>query len=81
VSHAHLFLGRDEELKAMSWQEAKRRQSFDFAWSITCHSAQGSQWDRVVVIDESRVFRKDARKWLYTSVTRAAKELVLVTTQ
>lgn len=51
---------------------------FDFANAITCHKAQGSEWDDVVVIDESTTFGHNARKWLYTAVTRASKTLVLV---
>lgn len=50
----------------------------DFGWAITCHKSQGSQWDEVVVHDESFVFRDDADKWLYTAVTRAAERLTIV---
>lgn len=52
---------------------------FDFGWAITCHKSQGSQWDDVLVIDESYVFRDEWRRWLYTAVTRAAKTLTIVT--
>lgn len=50
----------------------------DFAWAITCHKSQGSQWDEVIVHDESAVFREDADKWLYTAVTRTAGGLLLI---
>lgn len=50
----------------------------DFAYAITCHKSQGSQWPRVLVIDESRVFREEAVKWLYTAVTRAAEHVTVV---
>lgn len=50
----------------------------DFGWAITCHKSQGSQWDEVVVHDESGVFREAADQWLYTAVTRAAQSLVIV---
>jgi len=50
---------------------------FDFGYALTCHKSQGSQWDRVGVVDESRVFREMADRWLYTAVTRAAKEVKL----
>lgn len=50
----------------------------DFAWAITCHKAQGSQFDEVVIHDESEAFREDADKWLYTGITRAAERLILV---
>lgn len=51
---------------------------FDYGYVITTHKAQGSQWPRVLVFDQSRYFRDKARKWLYTAVTRASDELVVV---
>jgi exodeoxyribonuclease-5 len=50
----------------------------DFGWAITCHKSQGSQWDDVVVHDESGSFREAADQWLYTAITRAAERLVIV---
>lgn len=51
---------------------------FDFGYAITCHKSQGSQWPRVMVINESRVFRHDADRWLYTAVTRASSMVTVV---
>jgi ATP-dependent exoDNAse (exonuclease V) alpha subunit len=51
---------------------------FNYGYAITCHKAQGSQWDYVVLIDESNVFGKDATRFLYTAITRAAKKLVII---
>lgn len=50
---------------------------FDYGYAMTCHKAQGSQADRVMVIEE-RLPNTDMRRWLYTAVTRAAKELIVV---
>ena len=50
---------------------------FDFGYAITAHKAQGSQWDDLVVIDESKVFREMKDKWLYTAITRAAKTITI----
>jgi exodeoxyribonuclease-5 len=49
-----------------------------FGQALTVHKAQGSEWDRVVVIDESRVFRDRWRSWMYTAVTRARSELRVI---
>lgn len=73
VAHAGPFQG-----KVVPMHEAKGTQQFDFAYAITVHKAQGSEWDRVVVFDESACFKEDRRRWLYTAVTRAAKELVVL---
>ncbi len=59
--------------------DANRKcEHLDFAHASTVHKAQGSQWDDVILHDESGVFRADAAKWLYTGVTRAAKRLTVV---
>lgn len=77
-SWSHYFLGREEDLKRVSWRERSKRMSFDYACAITVHKAQGSEFNRVLVIDESKVFRDDARRWAYTAATRAARELIWV---
>ena len=51
---------------------------FEFAYAITCHKAQGSEFDYVVVFDESWVFGEDRFRWLYTAITRAKKRLLIV---
>lgn len=50
---------------------------FEFAYAVTCHKAQGSEYDSVVVIDESNLF-EDGRQWLYTAITRAKKKLTIL---
>lgn len=72
---AHLAPLRGEELDPWAWREALQ---FDYGYALTAHKAQGSQWDDVVVVDESRVFRRNARRWLYTAITRAAKRVEVV---
>ena len=50
---------------------------FEFAYAVTCHKAQGSEYDFVIVFDESRFF-EDSSRWLYTAITRAKKKLIIV---
>ncbi len=50
---------------------------FEFAYAVTCHKAQGSEYDFVIVVDESRYF-ENGREWLYTAVTRARKKLLIL---
>ncbi|MEL6212373.1 MAG: ATP-dependent RecD-like DNA helicase, partial [Pseudomonadota bacterium] len=59
---------------------AQRRgaDEFDFGYALTVHKAQGSQWDAVVLFDESYAFREHRARWLYTAVTRAAEKLTVV---
>lgn len=52
-----------------------------FAYAVTCHKAQGGQWDAVFV-DTGYVapeqMTTEYLKWLYTAFTRATKKLYLV---
>jgi ATP-dependent exoDNAse (exonuclease V) alpha subunit len=52
-----------------------------FAYAVTCHKAQGGQWDAVFV-DQGYLTEEmidlDFLRWLYTAVTRSKKELFLV---
>jgi exodeoxyribonuclease-5 len=59
---------------------ALRRDSdeFDYGYALTVHKAQGSQWDHVVLFDESYAFREHRSRWLYTGLTRAAKKITVV---
>jgi len=52
---------------------------YDFGYAITCHKAQGSEWDKVLVIEDTFPFdKKEHARWLYTACTRASEKLVLV---
>src|SRR5499427_1169581 len=65
-------------IEALEWEERKAFDEFDFGYVLTVHKAQGSQWDDVVLFDESGVFAESRDRWLYTGVTRAAKRLTVV---
>ncbi|MCU0831566.1 MAG: ATP-dependent RecD-like DNA helicase [Rhizobiaceae bacterium] len=65
----------DEEI---TWQEKRRFDDFDYGYALTVHKAQGSQWDNVVLFDESYAFKDIRERWLYTAITRAAKTLTIV---
>ena len=55
-----------------------RLDEFDFGYTITAHKAQGSSWDDVTVIDDSRSFREHRSLWLYTSLTRTERALTVL---
>lgn len=52
---------------------------FDFGYALTVHKAQGSQSKRVVLFEERFKKMNDDqwRRWLYTGITRAEKELFI----
>jgi len=69
------FESPDEEIP---WQQKKRFDDFDYGYALTVHKSQGSQWNNVVLFDESWAFRDTRQRWLYTAVTRAAERLTVV---
>jgi exodeoxyribonuclease-5 len=53
---------------------------FSYAYGITCHKAQGSEWGKVMVYEERFPFDKtEHARWAYTAATRASEKLVWVT--
>lgn len=53
---------------------------FDYGYAVTCHKAQGSEYDKVIVLEEflKGDSKEDHARWLYTAATRAAKKLIIV---
>lgn len=47
----------------------------DFGYALTAHKAQGSEWDRVVVWDDTYSRMEDRARWCYTAATRAKHRL------
>jgi exodeoxyribonuclease-5 len=65
-------------IEDFDWPRRKPYDEFDYGYVLTVHKAQGSQWDDVVLFDESFAFQESRGRWLYTGITRAAKKLTLV---
>jgi exodeoxyribonuclease-5 len=74
VPHA-FFTGTEEEL---SDEQKQRCDAFTYSNALTVHKAQGSQWDNVVLFDESTKFQNYAQRWLYVGITRAVKSITIV---
>jgi exodeoxyribonuclease-5 len=68
----------DGTIEQIEWTQRKRYDEFDYGYVLTVHKSQGSQWDDVVLFDESFAFPDSRDRWLYTGVTRAAKKLTVV---
>ena len=51
---------------------------FDYGYAITCHKAQGSEWDKILVFEEDFPWGDEHKRWLYTAVTRARQKLIIV---
>ena len=53
-----------------------------YAYTVTCHKAQGGQWSNVFIdmgyIPEEAFTSLDFYRWLYTAITRARKRVYLI---
>jgi exodeoxyribonuclease-5 len=69
-------------------QRRDRLDCFDFGYAVTAHKAQGSEWPRVCVLDETGTsgfhwmaeqsglpFAEFKARWLYTASTRACEHV------
>ena len=69
-------------------QEFKMRKSnkcpdppfeFAYAYGITTHKAQGSEWNKILVFEERFPFNPEEHaRWAYTAATRASEKLVWI---
>lgn len=53
---------------------------FDFGYALTVHKSQGSQATKVILFEErfSKMNDEEWKRWLYTGITRAISELVII---
>jgi exodeoxyribonuclease-5 len=72
---ADCFTGGVEDI---AWEQRRPYDEFDYGYVLTVHKSQGSQWDDVVLFDESFAFSESRARWLYTGITRAARRLCVV---
>jgi exodeoxyribonuclease-5 len=76
-AHRHHFMS--DAPTTIPWWIKKEAQEFDYGYALTVHKSQGSEWDKVLVFDESAAFGRDSHRHLYTAITRAAKQVKVVT--
>ncbi len=75
-----LSLTNQEMDRAKKESNLKSIDAFDYGYFISVHKAQGSEWDRVVLLEERSSYWDDDyyRRWLYTAVTRAKEKLFVL---
>jgi exodeoxyribonuclease-5 len=68
-----------------SWGKEKHEQNvdydgdvpFDYSYAVTCHKAQGDEWDTVMVIEQV-CKHWDHIRWAYTAASRAKNALLWI---
>lgn len=72
--------------KKVQWEKLKADPYWNalqvkFSYAVTCHKAQGGQWNHVFVDQgylKEEMLNKEFIRWLYTASTRAVQKLFLV---
>jgi len=82
IAQDYVHLGsKSAILKAVKRDDCYQALQVKFAWSMTCHKAQGGQWKSVIVdpgFVTEETLSTDWLRWLYTAFTRAQSELALL---
>jgi len=69
--------GDNVEINKINFYKRRDYFEFDFGYVISCHKAQGSEWPKIVVLDDrwGRTMR-DKECWQYTAVTRGCNKVL-----
>ena len=78
-SHPQPHIDKDEYRSELRYDPYYNALQTSFGYAITCHKAQGSEWDKVY-IDCAIKAGKDEPffRWFYTALTRAKKQVTLI---
>jgi exodeoxyribonuclease-5 len=79
-NYAHIRNKR-ERMKAIKSDPYFNALQVKYAYSVTCHKAQGGQWSNVFLDTgyvTEEMMGEDFYRWLYTAFTRATQKLFLV---
>lgn len=78
--HPECFNGKIDLIKTWNYGRRSIKNEFDFAWAITAHKAQGSEWKSVLCWADMFRWasaRDDFKRWLYTTITRASERVIV----
>jgi exodeoxyribonuclease-5 len=77
--HFEDHIAFDKQRHDRDWKAKRALTEATYGWAITGHKSQGSQWENVVVWDDGLGRTDmDRRRWLYTTITRAERGLVIL---
>jgi hypothetical protein len=67
--------GSERELPFNDPKRPRGSNLWDYAYALTAHKAQGSEFPHVIVVDQKP---REYRQWMYTALTRAQKAVVAI---
>lgn len=59
--------------------EKDHRDAIELGYAITVHKAQGSEWDKVIVVADKKQRYMINKNWFYTAITRGISEVTIIT--
>ena len=70
---------QNEKVKKQVY-DGRKLNLFDFGYCISVHKSQGSEWDKIILIEERNFYQSDEdfSRWLYTGITRAKNKLLII---
>jgi len=80
IRHQHIERGSLEFKQALMADAYFNALRLKFGYAITCHKAQGSEWNHVFVKCKTHQSQLTANyfRWFYTAITRTASRLYLI---
>ncbi|MBW3544155.1 MAG: ATP-binding domain-containing protein, partial [Bacteroidetes bacterium] len=83
ASRNYRFLPRSRQVKALRKDPHLNALQVKFAYALTCHKAQGGQWNTVLLQPQFWLLEANTPeklRWFYTAVTRARQTLFILQT-
>ncbi len=81
ASRNYRYLPRTRQVKALRKDPFLNALQVKFAYALTCHKAQGGQWNTVLLQPQFWLHEantSDKLRWFYTALTRATQELFII---
>ena len=76
-----LDLSSDEKKKNFFDDKYINAVRIKYAYAITCHKAQGGEWDDVTIFLQGLSHTSEYYRWLYTAMTRSSNKLSFINLQ
>jgi len=80
MRHQNIKPKTDEYVNNMMTDKRFNPLILKFGYAITCHKAQGGEWNNVFINLEpafTNIDRSGQYRWLYTAITRASRQLII----
>jgi exodeoxyribonuclease-5 len=81
VSRSVRYMSRARQVRALQKDPYLNALQVKYAYALTCHKAQGGQWNTVLLQPQFWLYEPnsaDKLRWFYTAITRASQSLYII---